>query len=170
MAKLELDLDTMTLGVLDLELIDTERMVNKSVRQNSDDLRRSREIIKLFHAFVGDCSLAFAEIPSGAQSARAALSFGISIGLLASCPKPLIQVQPFETKMATVGTKTASKEEMIIWATEKFPDAPWLRAKGGKKQVLNSNEHLADAVAIAHAGIATDQFLQLMAMRRTRAA
>jgi hypothetical protein len=51
-----------------------------------------------------------------------------------------------------------------------FPNAPWLRAKGGKKQILNSNEHLADAVAIAHAGIKTDQFLQLMAMRRSRAA
>jgi len=164
MAKLVFDVDSATFDVKALQLIDTEKMKSKTVRQNSDDLRRSREIVKAFHAFVADCSLVFAEIPTGAQSARAALAFGVAIGILAACPKPLIQVQPFETKLATVGTKTASKEEMIEWATTRFPNAPWLRARSGKKQIVNANEHLADAVAIAHAGIETDQFLQLRAM------
>jgi Holliday junction resolvasome RuvABC endonuclease subunit len=164
MVKLNLNLTTMTFEVLEFKLIETERQVTKQVRQNSDDLRRARQIYKAFHAFVIDCILVFAEIPSGAQSARAALSFGVSVGIVASCPKPALQIQPTESKMAAVGTKTASKEEIISWASELYPDAPWMRTAKGK--ILNKNEHLADSIAIAHAGIATDQFLQLLAMRK----
>lgn len=171
MAKLDLDLKAMTFTrVVAMELVETEKETGKKVRQNSDDLRRSRQIVKAFHAFVKDVPVVFAEVPSGAQSARAALSFGISIGILAACPKPLIQVMPAETKLATVGTRTASKEEMIEWATEHFPDAPWFRHKHkGVMKLTDKNEHLADAVAIGHAGIVTDQFLQLLALLRQAA-
>jgi Holliday junction resolvasome RuvABC endonuclease subunit len=167
MARLVLRLVDLKLGIERLTLIETEKRVNKVVRQNSDDLRRAQEITKAFHAEVAPCTVCFAEVPTGGQSARAVLSFGISIGILANCPIPLIQVQPFETKLATVGTKTASKEEMIEWAVGEFPNGPWLRNKAGKP--LNKNEHLADAVAVAYAGIRTDQFLQLLAMWRSAA-
>lgn len=171
MAKLALDLDTMKLSVIDLMLIETDKQTTKQVRQNSDDLRRAKALTKGFHEFIGDCALVFAEIPTGAQSARAALAFGIAIGMLAGCTKPLIQVQPSETKLATVGTKTASKDEMIDWAVETYPDAAWLKAKSkGVMRFIAKNEHMADACAIAHAGIKTDQFLQLVAMLRTREA
>lgn len=170
-ARLTLDLDTLKLSVVDLTLIETEKQTTKTVRQNSDDLRRCKEIVKVYHSIIGSCTVAFAEIPTGAQSARAMYAFGASVGMLASCPVPLIQVQPFETKLATVGTKTASKEEMIEWAGEKYPDAPWIRKKvKGELKLVNKNEHLADAVAVAHAGIATDQFQQLLAMWRSKAA
>jgi len=161
---MDLNIETMTFDVIAFKLVETDKQTSKQVRQNSDDLRRSRQIYKAFQEFVADCSIVFAEIPSGAQSARAALAFGVSVGLVASCPKPVIQVQPFETKMATIGTKTASKEEMIIWASQAYPDAPWLRTAKGK--ILNKNEHLADAIAIGHAGIVTDQFVQLLSMRK----
>ena len=168
MAALILDFETMQLSVQDLVLTETERRVNKMVRQNSDDLRRARDIHATYTKFAQRGKIAFVEIPTGAQSARAAFAFGATVGLLAACPVPIIQLQPSEVKLATVGTKTASKEEMIEWATKKYPDAPWLRTKAGR--LLNSNEHLADAVAIAHAGIVTDQFLQLVAMIRKNAA
>jgi Holliday junction resolvasome RuvABC endonuclease subunit len=99
------------------------------------------------------------------------------IGILANLPVPLIQVSPLEVKIAAVGHRQAAKEEMIEWAVGKHPDANWLRhAKNGRVKVkdgfkewkvgdlLNDNEHLADAVAVAEAGILTDQWKQAVAM------
>ena len=164
-ARLLLNTETMALVLQDLRLLTTENQASKTVRKNSDDLRRAMELHSGFIASTKDCSVIFAEVPTGAQSARAALGFGVAIGVLASSPIPIIQVQPFETKLATVGTKTASKEEMIEWATEAYPDGPWLTRKfKGKTHFTAANEHLADAVAVAHAGIKTDQFRQLVSL------
>jgi len=166
-ALMELDTADLTLGLRDLVLFETEKQTGKTVRQNSDDLRRAKELVRGLHHAVTDCAVVFAEIPTGAQSARAALSFGVAIGVLASCPAPIIQVQPWETKLATVGTKTASKQEMIEWAGEKYPDGPWLKRKLHGKQVLvDKNEHLADACAVVHAGIKTDEFQRLISFWR----
>lgn len=164
-AKAFVDLDTLEVEIDSLKLIQTERKVSKQVRQNSDDLRRATEISDEYRRYVKDCTVVFAEIPTGGQSADAVKSFGISIGLLAACPVPLIQVQPSETKLAAVGTKTASKAEMIEWAEEAYPNAPWLRRKSaGKLVMMNDNEHLADATAVIHAGLRTDEFKRLLAM------
>jgi Holliday junction resolvasome RuvABC endonuclease subunit len=176
-ARLIIKLDTLQIGIESLALIDTEKRTTKTTRQNSDDLRCAQELQRAMVANCDKCTLAFAEIPTGAQSARAMYSFGVCVGLLASCPIPLVQVQPFETKLATVGTKTASKEEMIEWANEAHPDAKWkrypkditkkgviIRAKG---TICDDQEHLADAVAVAHAGVKTDQFNQLVALLRS---
>lgn len=166
-ASMSFDTESMRLALLDLQLIETEKQSGKTVRQNSDDLRRAKELVSNLHTAVTDCTVVFAEIPTGAQSARAALSFGVAIGVMASCPVPIIQVQPWETKLATVGTKTASKAEMIEWAGETYPDGPWLRRKLHGKQVLvDKNEHLADACAVVHAGIKTDEFQRLLSFWR----
>lgn len=166
MAKIDLDLATLKISVVDMKLIETEKRAGKQVRKNSDDLRRSQEINVAFHDFVSDCRFVFAEIPTGAQSAAAMFSFGLVVGILGGCPKPLIQVQPFETKLATVGTKTASKEEMIEWAEETYPDAPWIRLRG---RMTLKNEHLADALAVSHAGVNTDEFRRMIALYRQAA-
>lgn len=164
-ARMLLDTETMAFRLQDLRLLTTENQASKTVRKNSDDLRRAMELHSGFITSTKDCSVIFAEVPTGAQSARAALGFGVAIGVLASSPIPIIQVQPSETKLATVGTKTASKEEMIEWATETYPDGPWLtRMLKGKLRYTGANEHLADAVAVAHAGIKTDQFRQLLSL------
>jgi Holliday junction resolvasome RuvABC endonuclease subunit len=112
---------------------------------------------------------AVSEVPMGAQSARAALAFGMVIGMLANLPVPLIQVSPLEVKMAAVGHRQAAKEEMIAWAVEKYPAAAWrLQDKNGAKHkkgdLKADNEHLADAIAVAEAGLLTDQFKQAVAM------
>jgi len=170
-AKCELDLQNGEITVLDLILVQTEKDQNKTIRRNSDDLNRARKLHKFFTTYTEWADFVFSEIPTGAQSARAALSFGIAIGVLASCNKPLIQVMPTETKLHTVGTKTASKEEMIEWATEKYPGAPWLTAKSkGVTRFTNDNEHLADAVAVVHAGVETEQFQQLIALSKLHSA
>jgi hypothetical protein len=172
-----LKLDTMQFGIEKLVTIDTEKDKSKQVRRSSDDLVRCQKIIEVYHELVRPCTVVFAEIPTGAQSARAAFSFGAVTALVASCPVPVIQVQPSETKMATVGTKTASKEEMIEWANEAYPHGPFERYPKDKfvkgklirraGDIVDSEEHVCDAVAVAHAGIRTDQFKQLLALWRS---
>lgn len=170
-ARVIIKLDTMQIGVESVATLTTERRSNKSVRQNSDDLRRAQELQRGMVANCAKCSLAFAEIPTGAQGARAMYAFGLAVGVLASCPLPLIQVQPFEVKLATVGTKTASKAEMIEWAVALYPDLPWLRYEKASKNhskgdYHDDNEHIADAIAVSHAAIRTDEFKRMVAMWR----
>lgn len=147
--------------VIDLRLISTEKSGGKQVRAASDDLRRAHELHAGFHSFCRGAAIVMAEIPSGTQSARGAMSNGICLGVLASSPLPIIQVAPLETKLATVGSKTATKPEMIAWATARFPKANWLRHRGS---ITAANEHLADAVAVVMAGLMTPEFKAAAAM------
>lgn len=156
----------------------TKAADGKTVRVSSDRLRRAQE---LRTALTSECVLAsaqfaFVEVPSGTQSAVAAFGLGISVGVLASCPVPIIEVSPMEVKAAVAGMKVkkgASKAEVIAWAEQRWPDAPWLRATSagsskGKKlaagRLLNDNEHLADALATVAAGIETPEFKRLIAL------
>ena len=132
---------------------------NKQVRQNSMDLERARKLYEALTQTVKGADLVFVEIPVGSQSARAMASYGMCIGLLASIDIPLIQVTPSEVKLAGAGTKTATKAEMIQWATNKHPEANWLTAKTkGVTRFVDKNEHLADALAAIYAGMRTDEF------------
>lgn len=152
--------------VLDrLHLAKTEPTKTKQVRKNSDDLERARILFRTMTEFSENRAFAIAEIPVGTQSARGAMSNGIALGVLAGCPVPLIQVTPTEAKLAGPGIKTATKQEMIEWAIDKYPHKDWLMRKSkGQLVPIADNEHLADAVAIAEAGIKTDQFKQALAL------
>lgn len=171
-ALMTYDVDTGELEVTDMELVKTEKSKAKNVRVSSDNLRRAQELAAAVRRRAEGCVICFAEIPSGAQSADASLAFGIVIGLYASVTIPLVEVSPFETKRAALGTNTASKQEMIEWACAKFPNAPWRKAKrNGVMTPTLDNEHLADAVAIAHAGVRTPAFQQTVAiLKASRAA
>ena len=153
----------------DLLLAGTEGRDKKVVRKNSDDLRRAEEIASAVEAMVNKHQPAFlcSEVPHGSQSSRGMMANGIVVGILACLRMrtPLIQIQADETKLSTVGKKTASKAEMIAWAVNAFPEAPWLRRKTkGEMVLLKDNEHLADAVAVVHAGVKTEQFRQALSM------
>jgi len=166
-ARMMLDTDTLELAVDDLILVKTEKDKNKQVRASSDNLRRSQEIVTSIRPALKDCVSAFVEVPSGGQSYDAVLGFGIVIGIYASLEIPTIEVSPSETKIAAVGTRTASKDEMIDWAFSKYPDAPWRTTKRNGAMVPTlDNEHLADAVAITEAGIKTPAFRQTLAILR----
>lgn len=175
-ARMQLDLDSLTLSLERVRTISTEKLAGKKkvVRQNSDDLRRAGELFTGFQEEIQGCTVAFAEIPSGAQHARSAYGFGMAVGILASCPIPIIQVMPVETKLASVGTKTADKVEVISWAAGKFPNIDWktyskdVVVKGKVKRKAGDfhedNEHAADACAVVQAGILTPEFRQLLAL------
>lgn len=152
----------------------------KNFRKSSDDLARARTIAVPLRELVAKhgIKVGASEIPSGAQSARAALSFGIAIGILASLTVPLIEVTPSEVKMATVGTKTADKEDMVRWAvgmTDTLPTPDTLKwdtskrandwdIRQGNSFVLKTMEHQADGIAVIHTAIKSEQFRQLAGM------
>lgn len=183
-AKATLNLDTMEFHVDDLVLTCTmperDKKLKKAVRKNSEDLSRAKILHKAIQEHTQGHWLAIAEVPHGSQSARGMASYAMCIGILASCPIPLIEVTEGEVKLAGYGKKTATKEEMIEWAMKTHPEAPWrLQTSASKGKVGKGghivgaykagdpkaeNEHLADAVAAIHAGLDTDQFHQAISL------
>jgi len=154
-----------TIKCSDLHLETTGREDKKVVRKSSDDLRRAQELKRALVAFAEGAQLAFVEVPSGSQSAAAARSLGIAVGVLASCPCPIIEVSPMEVKFAVSQRKKVNptKPEIIKWAVTQWPDAPWIRHKRRGKgfevgDLQNDNEHLADALATVRAGVETVEF------------
>lgn len=151
--------------VLDRLLITTEKAsTKKKVRASSDTIARAREIYEEAHRFVNghkhevDALLLAAETPSGSQSASGMKSYGLSCAIIGTFPGAF-EVTPEEVKLASVGTKTASKAEMIAWAMDLHPELEWYM-RGGK-QVAGKNEHLADAVAVIYAAMKTPEFQRI---------
>lgn len=141
----------------DLVLLTTERSTHRQIRRNSDDLRCAEELLFDLHDRIDyyKPNLIVAEIPSGAQSARASWTLGITLGLLATISMRnlmLIQVDARDVKQHFTGSKTASKRAIIDAAVRKYPALPWLTNRG---KTTNANEHLADAVAILEYGVTT---------------
>ena len=153
--------DATGLHITDLRLIQTEKTTSKRVRKNSDDLEAARLILTTITRLMAEHQPAaiLVEVPSGTQSARASWTLGIIVGLIAALPQPLIELTPTEVKKRFAGHKAASKEQMIQLATERHPELPWLR-RGGK--LLAKNEHLADAVAVMHAGVQATAFREVV--------
>ncbi|WP_051258874.1 hypothetical protein [Chitinibacter tainanensis] len=161
------DLSNGQLTLHDLRLIETERDNSKKVRRNSDDLRCAREIVQGVRQYIQhtQASMLIAEVPTGGQSASAAKSFGIVVGILAGLDLPLIEVKEEEVKMVTVGKRNATKKEIIDWAVDRYPSLPWLTRKyKGQIELLGKNEHLADSVGVINAGVITEQFKSATAM------
>jgi hypothetical protein len=65
----------------------------------------------------------------------------------------MIEVSQQEVKMATVGSKKATKPQMIAWAHAACPGAAWAPFLNKQGQVMAKAEHLADAAATVVAGI-----------------
>jgi hypothetical protein len=159
----------------DLTLISTDGQHGKTVRKSSDDLRRARILYEALRDYAQGSQIAFAEVPSGAQSAAAAKALGTAVGIIASCPIPLIEVNPQEVKAAVrgrpvKGNASIPKADIIAWAVGRWPKAPWVRHERNGKNFMkgdlqNCNEHLADALAVIAAGIATPAFQQLIALQ-----
>lgn len=169
MARLLLDVDTLEMELQELILIETEKTKEKRTRVTSDDLVRAAKLYTGFQKAARGVHAIFSEIPSGAQDARSARSFGIVVGILASAPIPITQVMPLETK--AVVEEHATKAKMIAAMHEKYPHPTWLRDRDKPDgRLLAKNEHLADALAVGEAGILTDEFRRSLAMTRRIAA
>jgi len=150
-----------------ISVTNPELSKNKQVRQNSLDLEAAYQLYSGLLNFVGDVDAIFVEVPVGSQSARAMASYGICVGVLGALRAngiPFFEVTPTEVKLAAAGKKTATKQDMIQWATSKHPEANWPTYKEhGVIRVTEAKaEHQADAIGAIYAGIASNSFQQLL--------
>lgn len=170
MARMLLDTDTLELELQELILVKTTKSKDKRARVSSDKLERAEALSAAFLKMAQGVNAIFSEVPSGAQDANSANAFGIVVGILAAAPVPVTQVMPLETKEATGLGKNATKAEIIAWAVAKYPHHTWLRARGNPNgPLVADNEHLADAIAVAEAGVLTDEFRRSLALMRRAA-
>lgn len=158
-------LDNAKLQITELAVTKPDLPKGKQVRQNSKDLEAAFQLAAVaLRASVGADAI-FVEVPVGSQSSRAMASYGLCNGILGSLRAfgvPFFEITPTEVKLISVGDRKATKQQMIKWATNKHPEAPWptRKIKGTVSIVEGTAEHMADAVAAIYAGIATSEFKQ----------
>lgn len=162
-----LDVDTHKLEISFLTLTNPELSKGKQVRQNSNDLESAFQLYKEASEVSAGAHAVFVEVPVGSQSARAMASYGICVGVLGALRAngiPFFEVTPTEVKLASVGNKTATKQEMIQWAMKKHPEANWpIYRQHGKDMVSEAKaEHMADAIAAIYAGLSCNAFKQVL--------
>jgi Holliday junction resolvasome RuvABC endonuclease subunit len=161
------DLVTKEVVVENLDIIEPEFVISKQVRQNSLDIQASNVLFTKAALYLKEADSAFIEVPVGSQNARAMASYGVCIGVIGSLEmsyKPMIQLSPLEVKMASVGIKTATKDQMIQWAMSKHPHVNWPKKRNAV--VKSTAEHMADAVAAIYAGVISTPFLQTVNLMR----
>lgn len=161
------DTETKELNISDVSTSCPVLPDTKQSRVNSLDLESARQHFNQIFADCRDAQAVFVEVPVGSQSARAMASYGICVGVLGALKGmgiPFYEVTPTEVKMASVGSKKASKAEMIKWAINKHPEAPWPYYKEHGLQVLSEAkaEHQADALGAIYAGLKLTSFEQFM--------
>lgn len=170
LAKGIFDTETRQLTLTKLHLIEPVLSKGKQVRQNSLDLESAKQLCEGAAQFTRGAHAAFIEVPIGSQSARAMASYGICVGVIGSLRSigfPVFEVTPTEVKLAGPGKANASKEDMISWAIHKHPEGAWPTYKeNGEVHISTTKaEHLSDATAAIYAGVASNQFHQLLAIQ-----
>jgi Holliday junction resolvasome RuvABC endonuclease subunit len=161
------DLETNQLEVDWIGLVQPVIPTGKQVRQNSVDLEAASQLYKGAWEAVKGAQVVFVEVPVGSQSSRAMASYGVCVGVLGALRAggtSFFEVTPTEVKLASVGSKTATKREMINWAYSKHKHLAWpVYAHKGATLIAESKaEHQADAVATLYAGISLQSFQQLL--------
>lgn len=160
-AHLLIDSKSFKITPVGISIIKTKSFSGRGGKKNSDDLRCAKELCTGVEVACIGYDIAIAEVPHGSQSSRASWSLGIALGVLGSCKIPLVEVSASDVKFTVSGNrqKKIDKNKMIAWATNKYPQLKWKTIKRkGKLQLLKENEHMADAIAAAHAGILTRKF------------
>ena len=147
-----------------IDLRETEKAPKKMrIRASSDTVERCKKTYNFLKEHIDEYRphVIFIETPSGSQNASGMKSYGATCQLIATLNPDPIQVTPEETKVGSVGDKKASKETIINWAYKRYPELQWFR-HAGKLQA--KNEHMADAIAIAYAGMHLPDFVRLRQM------
>lgn len=156
-----------SLRIEQLDVVQPEIPTGKQVRQNSKDIEAASQLTQRAFEYARGADAIFVEVPVGSQSARSMASYGICVGVLGALRTsgiPFFEVSPTEVKLSSFGIRTATKKQMISWATNKHPEAPWPTYKrGGAVLISESNaEHMADATAAIYAGVSSQPFQQMI--------
>ncbi|TXG86209.1 MAG: hypothetical protein E6R13_00890 [Spirochaetes bacterium] len=165
------DLESHKLTITHIDVIQPVLSKAKQIRQNSLDVDASRQLFQAAYKHATGAQAVFAEVPVGSQSSRAMASYGICTGVIGSLQSsgiPVIEISPTEVKLAACGNRTATKEQMIAWATKAHPEANWptYNQKGTAIVSEAKAEHMADAIGCIYAGIASNPFQQLLNFQR----
>ena len=174
MAKGILDISDGRFEFKEMQLAQTHKSTNKTIRTNCDDVDRCKQLYGAITEFLEGVSVVFAETPVGSQTAAAMKSYGVSVAFMGALEIPPIQVTASQVKAVT-GDKNATKKQVIEWAAKEYSEAPWLPGKLRKgsnpatfpkdikgKLLHKDNEHMADALAAIHAGVQTEEFIKIL--------
>ena len=161
-----------SLQIMQLAVVQPTVPTVKQIRQNTKDVTAAVQLFDAAYNFTGLAQVTFAEVPVGSQSARAMASYGLCAGVLGALRalgRDFIEVSPAEVKRAATGSATATKTEMIQWASSAHPEGRWPTfTRGGIKYISEAKaEHMADAVAAIYAGVKTPLFQQLLRALQT---
>ena len=160
-------------GIISVEklyLFENGEAVDKKYKNTKKQLRRkTKECIEkctlTFHNIretlkkigLNTIDIVFIEEPTGSQNSSGMKSYGVTcqlIGVLTDFFN-VTSVSVEGVKVSSVGNKNASKEDIINWAYNLYPNLEWDIHKVGKYKgkLKDKNEHKADAIAIAYEGI-----------------
>lgn len=170
-AAAKYDTSTGKLEVVHLDVTTPDKPNGKQVRQNSKDLHVAQQLYAAAIDVTPGVHAIFVEVPVGSQSARAMASYGMCVGILGGLRAsgiPFFEVTPIEVKVAATGNKTATKLDMITWATQTHPEGNWpVYMRNGVPKISEAKaEHMADALAAIYAGINSNPFKQSIQMMR----
>lgn len=173
------------LKTIELGTMTTERETNVKIRRTSDDYRRARSLHRQLSTICErhQISVAAAEMATTSKFNRPSLNFGIMLGVIASFDFFLIELLPRDVKKAVTGDRDAKKEAIIRWALEttRDDDVKWPTSSRQNRMDLNyrarhvtlAAEHQADALAVIHAALQSEQLQESISLRqaleRTRA-
>lgn len=160
-AVIDYDCETTQLTVLHTEVLQHTPSINIR-RPNQRDLSSATHhytrIQELYHTYKP--SISIAEIPTGSQSARASVGYGICISILGSLryEMPLIEVTPNQVKKL-VGWGNTSKKQIVKWVQKTHPYYTF--PQHHNELNMSKAEHIADAIVAAHVGLLSKQFKEL---------
>lgn len=163
--------DSGAIEIKHIEVVEPALPKTKQIKVCSKDLMAATALSNRVWDISNVAQAIFAEIPVGSQSARGGVGNGVVYGILGMLQAqqfPIHELSPTEVKLAAVGSKTASKQDMIDWAVALYPELDWpTQTQKGVTRIVGKAEHIADAIAAIHAGVQTQAFKQLVAMTRT---
>lgn len=142
--------------LLDVWVVRTEKSAKKlGVRSGDDTARRARELahhVELAITSRQPGALAL-EAPSWPRNAGVAAKIGVAFGVVFALAEkhhlPLVMASPQDVKLAVVGSKTATKDDVIAAVERRFPDVTWPSTR-------SLWEHAADAVGVVVACLDSD--------------
>lgn len=153
-------LDTGVLEITDMRVVHTSITEDHTKRKSTLDIMSATRLYDGVQEVIHDAHIVCVEVPTGSQSADAAKSRGICLGVLGSVKaENFIYVTPQSVKKI-VGNPEATKAEVVAWASERHPEAPWPLWRG--KINISQAEHMADAIVAIYAAAQTPEFKQLI--------
>lgn len=159
--------DHLHMKVLTTKLFQNNESDNKKGLKSFQDLDKAKRFANYLKFMIGEYNIdiVVGEVPCGSQSSRACTSAGVVTGLLGSIASfcDFVGVTPIQAKKASVGSKTASKEEIIEWVRTTFPEVQVpLQKRGGEFKIVKKFEHEADSIAIVHCSLQTSEFQKFL--------